>query len=95
MAAFIIARINVTNPEQYEKYKALAPAAIAKHGGEYLARGGAGEMLEGDDEARRVVILKFPDMTAARAFYDSAEYTAARAERKGAAIGQFLLVEGL
>ena len=95
MAAYIIARIDVTDADQYEHYKAAAPAAIAKYGGTYLTRGGAVETVEGDQESRRVVILQFPDMDAARTFYDSPEYTAAREKRAGAASGQFLIVEGL
>lgn len=95
MPAYLIARITVTDPARYENYKALAPAAIAKYGGKYLARGGALETLEGEAEGRRLVILEFPDMQSARTFYGSPEYTAAKAERAGAADGQFLLVEGL
>ncbi len=95
MAAYIIARIDVTNADQYENYKAAAPAVIARYGGTYLARGGAVETTEGEEERRRVVILQFPDMDAARTFYNSPEYTAAREKRAGAANGQFLLVEGL
>ncbi len=95
MAAYIIARIDVTDADQYEHYKASAPAAIAKYGGTYLARGGAVETVEGDQENRRVVILQFPDMDAARTFYNSPEYAAAREKRAGAANGQFLIVEGL
>ena len=95
MPAYLIARVNVTDPAKYENYKALAPAAIAKYGGKYLARGGATETMEGDAESRRLVILEFPDMAAARTFYTSPEYTAAKAERAGAADGQFVIVEGL
>ncbi len=95
MAAYIIARVEVTDADKYETYKAAAPAAIAKYGGTYLARGGAVETVEGEDESRRVVILQFPDMDAARTFYNSPEYTAAREKRAGAANGQFLIVEGL
>ena len=95
MAAYIIARIDVTDADQYEHYKAAAPAAIAKYGGTYLTRGGAVETVEGDQETRRVVILQFPDMDAARTFYNSPEYAAAREKRAGAANGQFLIVEGL
>lgn len=95
MTAYLIARIDVTDPDRYENYKALAPAAIEAHGGRYLARGGAHETLEGEPEQRRVVVLEFPDMDAARAFYDSPEYTAAKQAREGAATGQFLVVEGL
>lgn len=95
MTAFVIARVNVTDPDKYENYKALAPAAIKKYGGEYLARGGAVELLEGPAEDRRVVVLSFPDMDAARGFYNSPEYQAAKKEREGAADGQFIIVEGL
>ena len=73
MTAYVIARVNVTDPDKYENYKALAPAAIKKYGGEYLARGGAVELLEGPAEDRRVVVLSFPDMDAARGFYNSPE----------------------
>lgn len=95
MTAYVIARVNVTDPDKYENYKALAPAAIKQYGGEYLARGGAVELLEGPAEDRRVVVLSFPDMDAARGFYNSPEYQAAKKEREGAAEGQFIIVEGL
>lgn len=95
MVAYLIARIDVTDPDRYEQYKALAPAAIEAYGGAYLVRGGAHETLEGDDEDRRLVVLEFADLATARAFYDSPEYTAARAVREGAATGQFVIVEGI
>jgi uncharacterized protein (DUF1330 family) len=95
MPAYIIARLTVTDPRKYEKYKALAPAAIAAHGGRYLTRGGAMETLEGFKEGRRLVLLEFPSIDKAREFYNSAEYAAAKAKRKGAAKGQFVLLEGL
>ena len=95
MPAYVIARINVTDPEKYEGYKALSPGAIAAHGGRFLARGGDVAILEGEPEDRRVVIVEFPSMEQAKTFYDSPEYREARAAREGAAEGQFLLVDGL
>ena len=95
MAAYMIARVSVTDPEQYERYKALSPGAISKYGGEFIARGGETETLEGDDETSRVVIVRFPDMEAARTAYHSPEYTAAKAEREGAADAQFIIVDGI
>lgn len=94
MPAYIIATIDVTDPKQYEEYKKLAPLAIKKFGGEYLTRGGAMETLEGDEQTSRVVLLKFPDMDAARGFYNSPEYSRAKKERAGAATGQFVILEG-
>ena len=95
MPAYVIARVNVTDPDQYEKYKALSPGAIAAYGGRFIVRGGETEVLEGEPEARRVVVVEFPSMEQARTFYDSPEYREARAARAGAAEGQFLLVDGV
>jgi uncharacterized protein (DUF1330 family) len=94
MPAYIIALITVTDAEKYEAYKALAPAAIAAHGGRYLVRGGPVQTLEGEPERRRIAVLEFPSVEAAKAFYRSAEYEAAREKRRGAAQAQLILVEG-
>jgi uncharacterized protein (DUF1330 family) len=94
MPAYLIARVNVTDPQAYEGYKKLAAEAIAKHGGRYLARGGLTATLEGEEESRRVVIVEFESLDRAKAFYDSPEYQKAIAARKGAATGQFVVVEG-
>jgi len=95
MPAYLIARVNVTNPEKYKNYTALSPAAIAAFGGKFLARGGETETLEGDEENNRMVVVEFENMDKARQFYHSDQYSAARAEREGAAEGQFIIVEGI
>ncbi len=94
MAAYLIARVKVTDPEQYEKYKALTPAAVAAHGGKFIARGGETVTLDGEEEERRVVVIEFPSFVVANNFYDSPEYKIARAERENAADGQFVIVDG-
>ncbi len=95
MAAYIIARVNVTDPEKYKNYIALSPAAIKAAGGRFLARGGEVVNLEGPPEPNRVVIVEFDSVEAAKAFYASDLYTAARKEREGAAQGQFIIVDGI
>jgi uncharacterized protein (DUF1330 family) len=95
MPAYLLADIEVTDPVRYENYKKLAPPAIAKYGGRYLARGGEIAVLEGDRQPGRVVILEFPDVATAKRFYASPEYRAARAERAGAANMTMVLVEGI
>ncbi len=84
MVAYIIADVEVFDPAKYEEYKKLTPQAIAKHGGRFLARGGQSAVLEGDWRPGRVVLIEFPTMEAARSFYTSVEYTAARRARAGA-----------
>jgi uncharacterized protein (DUF1330 family) len=95
MAAYVLVEVDVTDPEAYETYKTLAAAAVTTHGGRYIARGGATELLEGDVEPQRLVVLEFLDMDAARTWYHSPEYGEARAARAGAATGRFVIVDGL
>jgi uncharacterized protein (DUF1330 family) len=91
---YIIARVDVTNPDAYALYAADASEAIRKHGGRPLARGGRHEALEGQARARNVV-LEFDSFEAARTYYYSAEYGAAKAKREGAAVAELVLVEGV
>lgn len=94
MTAYWIAHVTVTDPDAYADYQALAPAAFARHGARFLARGGASEVLEGPALDRHVVI-EFPTLQAARDCYHSAEYRAARAARDQACIAHVVIVEGI
>jgi len=94
MSAYIIANVRVTDAVQYEQYKKLSTLAMQAHGAEVCVRGGAMQVLEGDWQPDRMVVLKFPSVAKARAFYDSPEYAKAREARNGAAIMRMILVEG-
>ena len=95
MVAYVIADVTIANPAGYENYKKLAAAAIAKHGGRYLVRGGPSEVLEGTWTPGRMVVLEFPSLEQARAFYTSVEYTQARRARAETARANFIVVEGV
>jgi uncharacterized protein (DUF1330 family) len=90
---YIIARVDILDPEAYARYAAEAIKVAAAHGGKVLVRGGRYEALEGKARARNVV-LEFDSYDAARAQHHSAEYQAARARREGAAEVEIVLVEG-
>ena len=90
---YVIARVTVTNPEAYAEYAKGATEAIRQYGGRPLVRGGAYEALEGEARARNVVI-EFDSVEQAKRYYYSPEYQAAKAKRAGAAIGEFVVVEG-
>jgi uncharacterized protein (DUF1330 family) len=94
MAAYLLVDCKVTDPAQYEQYKQLAQAAVARYGGRYLVRGGETVVLEGSWQPNRVVVLEFLDLEKARAFYDSQEYKAARAARSSAASMNMVAVAG-
>jgi uncharacterized protein (DUF1330 family) len=94
MPAYVIADIEITDPAGYEEYRRRVPAIVAQYGGRYLVRGGASETLEGDWHPRRLVVLEFPSMAQARAWYDSEEYREPRAIRQRSSQGHAILVQG-
>ncbi len=94
LPAYLVVDGRVLDPAGFARYRDLATAAVEKYGGNYLVRGGAIETLEGDWAPQRMTIVAFSSMEAARRFYHSPEYRAARDAREGAARFDMLLVEG-
>ena len=95
MSAYVVAEIEVDNPEGYEEYKKLAPPPIAAFGGKYIARGGRAENLEGDWQPKRLVILEFESVEKAKQWLDSEEYREAKALRHEHATSNMIVVEGV
>ena len=95
MAAYVIAQVTVTDPVRYEEYRQLVPATIEQYGGRFIARGGAVEILEGNWEPGRLVIIEFPTAGQARAWWSSPEYAEARAIRQATSDGTLLILEGV
>ena len=95
MPAYVVVDIEVQNPTPYERYKDLAGPAVAKHGGRYLARGGKTEVLEGSWQPKRFVILEFPTVEKAKAWWDSTEYAEAKSLRQKCAKTSMVVVEGV
>jgi uncharacterized protein (DUF1330 family) len=95
MPAYVIVQVNIEDMAVYERYKALAPASIAAHGGRYIARGGHSEALEGQWDPCRVVILEFESVERAKQWLESPEYREARALRHASAHTRMIVVEGI
>jgi uncharacterized protein (DUF1330 family) len=95
MAAYVIAEVDVLDPEQYARYGAAVPASLEAHGGRFLARGGETVTLEGGWMPRRIVVIEFDDLGAAQRWYDSPEYRQARVIREGAAVMRMIAVAGV
>lgn len=95
MPAYVIATVHVKDPVRYEDYKVLVPSSIAAFGGRFVARGGKTDVLEGDWNPQRLVILEFPNAERARQWYESPEYAAARALRQATSTGSLVLIEGV
>ena len=95
MPAYLIARIEVTDWDRYKEYVKATPAVIAQFGGRFIARGGETITLEGPAETRRVVLIEFPSLEMAKAFYDSAVYREVMKLREGAAEAQLVAIAGV
>jgi uncharacterized protein (DUF1330 family) len=90
----VIVDADVLDPEQYARYREASSVAVPAGGGRFIVRGGEHEVLEGDWQPKRLVVLEFPDVESARRWYSSEEYRAARKLREGAAHLNMVLVEG-
>jgi uncharacterized protein (DUF1330 family) len=95
MAAYVVVDIKITDPELYAQYRELAPAVVRAYGGEYIARGGKTEILEGSCSPNRTAIVKFPSMERAREWLDSDEYREARKMRHKSTVSRMFVVEGV
>ena len=94
MPAYVVVQIDIHDPATYERYKAMAPPSIAAYGGRYVVRGGASEVLEGTWRPPRLVVLEFPTVAQARAWWASSEYAPAKAVRQSCTQTEMLLIEG-
>lgn len=92
MPVYVIGEADVINPDAMKGYGAMVMAAVRKYGGRYLARGAKPQVLEGGP-AHNILIIEFDSADAARAWYASPEYQAARAVRQGNSNLRLLLVD--
>lgn len=95
MAAFVLVEVSIHNPELYESYKKLTPGSIEPFGGRFVVRGAQTESLEGDWKPERLVILEFPSVENAKAWWSSELYSKAKEIRYRAANSKMLVVETL
>jgi uncharacterized protein (DUF1330 family) len=95
MVAYVIAEVDVTDPEAYKLYADKAPGVTLPAGGKYLARAGHVEALEGAPPASRVVVIEFADLEKARAFYYGRAYQDIIPLRQAASRGRLFLVDGV
>jgi uncharacterized protein (DUF1330 family) len=95
MAVYSVVNIQITDSARYTEYREKAPATIAHYGGKYLARGGKVNVLEGDWNPQRLVILEFETMERFNEWYNSPEYAPLKQMRHEASVTEFVVVEGL
>src|SRR5947209_9034477 len=94
MPAYVIVEIDIVDPAGYEEYKKLASATVHKYGGKYIVRGGTTEVLEGDWQPKRLVILEFGSIQRAKEWLHCEEYREPRKLRHTTAKTNMIVVQG-
>ena len=91
--AFYISEFEVTDPEGIKPYSARVESTFVPFGGRYIVRGGKVASLEGEP-TKRIVMIEFPSMEQAQAWYDSPAYRELRPIRHKSAKSRVFIVEG-
>ena len=92
MSAYMVAQIDIHDPDGYQAYLAGFMPIFERYGGELLATS-KGETEEW--ATPRTVIMKFPSLDHARRWHEDSDYQALAEHRRQAARANLVLVEGL
>ena len=95
MSAYVIVDIEIHDPSVYDEYRKVVGPTLTQYGGKFVVRGGKIDLLEGNWNPKRIVILEFENAARAREWYDSEEYRAPKQIRMKASKGNLVLVEGV
>jgi uncharacterized protein (DUF1330 family) len=95
MSAYVVVQVDVQDPVRYERYKTMVPPTLEKFGGRFAVRGGQVHTMEGSWAPRRFVLVEFPSVELAKAWWASPEYAEAKALRQATAESQLIIVEGV
>ncbi len=95
MSAYLIVDTVLSDPDRYEAYKDKVPGLVKKHGGEYLVRDGEFEVIEGNWQPNRLVLLRFPDRQAIHNLFNDPDYQPLKELRQQIATSNIVAVDGL
>ena len=93
---YIIVDLIIDDLETFKKYQKEVVPVVKHFGGRYLIKGGEKTLTETDLDWKpnRIVVIQFPSMTQARAFYDSEMYAAVKGLRTSSSRATLAFVEG-
>ena len=94
MEYYFIVQIRINNPNDYKKYIEKADEVFNKFNGEYLAVDDHPELIEGNWNYTRLVLIKFKCREDFKAWYNSEEYKNILKYRLASADCDTILVEG-
>ncbi|MCY3783911.1 MAG: DUF1330 domain-containing protein [Chloroflexi bacterium] len=95
MAGYVIVNDEITDDATFAEFRQKVGATVAAHGGRYLVRGGATEVVDGDWAPDRLVIIEFDSVDQAKAWLNSADFLAIKDLRVSSASASVVIAEGV
>ena len=92
---YLVVRVRVHDEDGFKKFLEMTKTLVEQYGGKYLVRGGIVELVEGDWNPKRIVVLEFPTMEKAKTWYNSAEYHDVKQMRFESADTNLLFADGI
>lgn len=95
MAGYLIAELNVTDQDLFAEFAVKIVELVKAYDGMYLVRGGETEVIEGDWDPQRVVVIKFDSYERVQEFAHSAEYKELAEIRSNSSTSSTIIVDGV
>ncbi|GAB7142603.1 DUF1330 domain-containing protein [Mycobacterium riyadhense] len=95
MTVYAIAQLRFSDRTAYDRYQAKFIEVFRRHAGTLLAADESPEVVEGEWDRDKVVLMSFPDEDAFRGWAQSAEYQEISKDRRAGADTVVLLAKGL
>ena len=94
MTVYVIVQLKMIDRTAYDRYQARFFGVFKQFNGRLLAADESPDVLEGNWDRDKVVLISFPDEAAYRAWADLPEYQEISKDRKAGAAAIVLLVKG-
>jgi len=95
MTTYVVAQITINDREKYAKYEAGFMDIFSRFAGQLLAVDESPQVAEGNWPHTRTVLLQFPSLEDAQAWYQSSDYQALAAHRWQASVADIAFIQGL
>ena len=94
MSWYVVGRVAIHDPERYARYAGAFMPILKQYGGRLLVSEENPEVMEGDWDGRKLVVLSFASREAALAWASSPEYLEIAKDRHAGSDGIIVLAEG-
>lgn len=93
MSAYVLAMMDIHDPQTYREYTSRTPETVKRYGGKFLTRGEPVTTIEGEEYAHRMVLLEFPSAQHVQDWFADPDYQEAMTYRHASSTMLRLLMQ--